>query len=309
MTVDWDEFEPAPATRDPLTLRGELRTESYPAVSGAGFPSGFRVSEWITDFEDTPFWEAYQDHAEKNMELTVLLSDYHAMRGSGKTTLSIKLARAFDRTDEGLTPDKVTNSPEEFIDAYVQFPQGSGLVFDEAEAGINARDAMSNVNKDMNEKVSMGRVGEKYAVWNMPDVGQIDKEVRTLAHYWVLVRRRGRARVYELSNDPFEHKTYTKPICEIEWSDLPDDDPVYSRLDDHKWDKLEGDGKEYIPADEHEKQVERAREEAEREQRDEFIVAAYGNNLLSQPEIAEITGLDQSQVSRIWRNKKQEVEI
>jgi len=168
---------------------------------------------------------------------------------------------------------------------------------------------MSNVNKDMNEKVSMGRVGEKYAVWNMPDVGQIDKEVRTLAHYWVLVRRRGRARVYELSNDPFEHKTYTKPICEIEWSDLPDDDPVYARLDDHKWDKLEGDGKEYIPADEHEKQVERAREEAEREQRDEFIVAAYGNNLLSQPEIAEITGLDQSQVSRIWRNKKQEVEI
>ena len=305
MNDDWDDFGPAPATQDPLTTRGTLRTDTYPAAAGAGFPEGWSVTEWITDFENTAFYDEYQDHVDKGMELTILLSDYQAMRGSGKTTLSIKLARAFDRTEEGLTPDKVTNSPEEFINAYVQHNQGSGLVFDEAEAGINARNAMSTVNKEMNEKVSMGRVGEKYAVWNMPDIGQIDKEVRTLAHYWVLVRRRGRARVYELSNDPFEDKTYTMPICNIEWGALPDSDPVYKRLDEHKWDKLEGDGDSYVPYDEHQQKLERAEKDARREQRDEFVVSAYRQNLLSQPEIADIVDLSQAQVSRIINNAEE----
>lgn len=294
----WEEFA-APADSDPLAYRGGVQRDAYPQAPGPSFPEGWNMDEWKVDFEETPFYEEYEDHVDKGMELTILLSDYHAMRGTGKSTLSVKLARKFDRTEQGLVPGKVTNQGEEFIDAYVQYEQGSGLVFDEAESGVNARDAMTNVNKTMNEKISMGRVGEKYAVWNMPDIGQIDKEIRKLAHYWVLVQRRGRARVYELSNDPFRDETYTKPICNIEWGALPADDPVYQRLDEHKWDKLEGDGEEYVPVDEHQKRVEQAKEEAEREQRDEFIRAAYGRDLLSQPELEEITGLHQSTISRI----------
>lgn len=298
MSYAWDGFV-GPAGVDPLAYRGGLRTESYPAANGAAFPEEWSMSEWVVDFEETPFYEEYLEHAEKDMELTVLVSDYHAMRGTGKTVLSIKLAREFDRTEEGLTPDKVTNQAEEFIDAYVQHAKGSGLIFDEAETGINSRDAMTTVNKEMNEKVSMGRVGEKYAIWNMPDIGQIDKEVRKLAHYWVLVQRRGRARVYELSNDPFRDDTYTKPICNIEWSDLEDGDPVYDRLDEHKWDKLEGTGDQFIEVEEHEEELKKQREEAKRQQRDAFIRAAYSNNLLSQPDLAQITDLSQGQISRI----------
>lgn len=302
MSEDWSEWA-GPRGFSPFTARGELRRDPYPMVEGAGTPPGWSVTEWIQDFEETPFWEEYQDHKSKGMELTILLSDYHAMRGTGKTTLSIKLARKFDDTDEGLVPDKVTNSPEEFIDAYVQHAKGSGLVFDEAESGINSRDAMTTVNKEMNEKVSIGRVGEKYAVWNMPDVGQIDKTIRKLAHFWVLVQKRGRARVYELSNNPFRDETYTKPICDLEWGALPADDPVYQRLDEHKWDKLTGEGEEYVPIDEVQRRVERARDDARREQRDEFIVGLYERDLLNQPEIAQVTGLDQSTVSRIVREE------
>jgi len=150
-------------------------------------------------------------------------------------------------------------------------------------------------------------VGEKYAVWNMPDIGQIDKTVRKLAHYWVLVQRRGRARVYELSNDPFRDETYTKPICNIEWGALPESDPVYQRLDQHKWDKLTGEGEEYVPIDEHQERVEKARGEAEREQRDEFIRAAYGRGLLSQSDLSEVVDLSQGQISRICSDVDPEV--
>jgi len=298
----WEGFA-APPNRDPLTARGELRTDAYPLVDGPAFPPGWSVTEWKVPFEETEFYDAYEEHKEKGMELTILLSDWNAMRGSGKTTLSIKLARQFDTTDEGLVPSKVTNSPEEFIDAYVQHEQGSGLVFDEAEAGINARDAVTTVNKEMNEKVSMGRVGEKYAVWNMPDIGQIDKQIRKLGHYWVLVSRRGRARVYELSNNPFEDNTYTKPVCIVEWGALPADDPVYQRLDEHKWDKLEGEGEEYVPIDEVQERVERAERDARRAARNEFVRSSYDQDLLSQPDLAEITGLDQSTISRITRGE------
>jgi hypothetical protein len=300
MTDGWTDFR-APPDGNPFRERGELRRERYPTVDGAATPPGWSVTEWITDFENTPFYEEYLNHREKGMELTILLSDYHAMRGTGKTTLSIKLARAFDATDEGLTPEKVTNSPEEFIDAYVRHAQGSGLVFDEAEAGIGARDAMTTVNKEMNEKVSMGRVGEKYAVWNMPDIGQIDKQIKKLGHYWVLVQRRGRARVYELSNNPFQDETYTKPICNIEWSALPASDPVYQRLDEHKWDKLTGDGEEYVPINEVQDRVEKTEEQAQRETRDRFIYEIYEQDLLTQQEISELECVDvsQRQVSEI----------
>lgn len=302
MSSGWSDPFIAPKDTTPLAYRGEKIYGKYPEANGYGTPPGWSLSEWIVEWEDTPFAEQYRDHVEDGMEMTVVLSDYHAMRGTGKTTLSIKLARAMDRTDEGLTADKVTNSAEEFIDAYVDQPQGSGLVFDEAEAGINSRDAMTNVNKEMNEKVSMGRVGEKYAVWNMPDIGQIDKEIKKLAHYWVLVQRRGRARVYKLSNNPFEDQTYTKPICNLTWGALPDSDEAYRALDEHKWDKLHGDGENYIPRDEHEEELEKERKQAEKDARNEFIRAAYRRDLLTQPELANITDLSQGQVSRIIQN-------
>jgi len=295
----WEEPFVGPVAESPLSIRGDQLYAEYPEADGYGFPPGWRLSEWVVNFEETPFYEVYQEHVKKGMELTILVSDYHAMRGTGKTTLSVKLARAFDRTDDGLTPDKATNSAEEFIDAYVREEQGSGLVFDEAESGINARDAMTTVNKELNEKVSMGRVGEKYGVWNMPDIGQIDKEVRKLAHYWVLVQRRGRARVYKLGNNPFEDQTWTKPICDIEWSALAANDPVKASLDDDKHGKLHGEGEDFIPRPEHEEALEKKEREARKEARNEFIREAAETNLLNQSDIADIVGLDPSSISRI----------
>jgi hypothetical protein len=75
MDTDWDEFGPAPAAQDPMTTRDGTRTETYPAASGGAFPEGWSVTEWITDFENTPFYEEYEDHVDKGMELPILLRD------------------------------------------------------------------------------------------------------------------------------------------------------------------------------------------------------------------------------------------
>jgi hypothetical protein len=295
---DWQQYR-GPPHIDPLAYRGGLRTEQFPQAPGASFPEGWSMDEWIVDFEDTPFYEQYEDRVEQGRELTAIISDYYADRGTGKTTLAVKFARAFDRTDEGLTAARVTNSPEEFTDAYVEQPKGAGLVFDEAEAGVNARKAMTNVNQQLNEKVAMGRVGEKYSFYTLPDINQIDKEIRQMAHYWVLIRRRGRARVYKLENNPFQDETYTKPICDVTWGALPDDDPVFSELHEQKWSKLEDDGDKYIPASEVEDRVDKERDQARKEARNEFIRAVDARGLLNKKEIAEVVDLHRSTVSRI----------
>jgi hypothetical protein len=289
----------APPTTDPLAYRGGPRTATYPAADGAAFPEGWSLGEWVVDFEDTPLYDLYEDHVSKGMELVTLVTDYYANRGTGKTTAAIKLGYEFDRTDAGLVAGKATNSPEEFIDAYVEFPKGAALVNDEAQHGVNARDAMTTVNKEMNEKVSMGRVGEKYSVWTFPDLSQIDKQVRKMAHVWVIVTALGTARVYELSQDPFEDKVYTDPLCKLRWGALPDDDPVYQKLDKQKWDTLTDSGDQHITLTEHRDRLEQEREDARKTARNEFITQAYTNDLLSQPELESITDVTQSTISRI----------
>lgn len=308
MSGSWEDFGPAPADLDPLTSQGKMRTGKYPAVDGAEFPEGWSVTEWHVDFEETPFYEQYTDRVENDRELTALISDYYADRGTGKTTAAVRFARKTDRTEEGLTPEKVTNSAEMFTDAYVQQPKGAALVFDEAEAGVNARKAMTNVNQHLNEKVSMGRVGEKYSFYTMPDINQIDKQVRKLAHYWVLIRRRGRARIYKLENNPFEDETYTKPVCDITWDALPDDDPAFQKLDEQKWDKLEDEQKKHISIREAQERVEKARKEERTEARNDFIKATHSRDLLTESQIGDIVDLSQSQVNRIATKDAEEAD-
>lgn len=291
--------------------KSDLQTQ-YPLAEGTLTPPGWNVTEWSVDVKETPLYEKFETHVNEGMEFIVLVSDWLARRGTGKTTLSILLADLFDRTDEGLVSGKATNSPEEFIDAYVEYSKGSGLVFDEAESGVNARDAMTTVNKTMNEKISVGRVGEKYAVWNMPDVGQIDKEVQKLAHIWILVTRKGRARAYELNYNPFEQQNYPNPLCELTWDPIDSDDgqldDVFDALHDVKWESLRDEEDEFVSMPEHQKEVKRAEKNAKREQRNELIYQLRERELLPNKEIADIVDLKPPRISQIYSDMRQSKE-
>lgn len=286
--------------------RAKLQT-TYPLPDGALTPPGWSVGEWTVPFEDTPLAEKFYEHRDDDMEFIVLVSDWLARRGTGKTTLSIRLTDWMDQTDDGLTAAKTTNSAETFIDAYVNHPKGSGLVFDEAESGVNARDAMTTVNKTINEKVSVGRVGEKYSAWNMPDVGQIDKEMQKLAHIWVLVTRKGRARAYALNYNPFEKQNYPNPLCDITWDPITKDEErlqqVFDSLHDQKWESLRDEEDEFIPVPEHEKKVEQAMTKAERERRDDLIYKLKSRDLLPTKEIANVVELSDERVRQIAKEK------
>jgi hypothetical protein len=265
--------------------------------------------ETKTPFAESPFWQEYKRRVRQNQDLLILVSDYQNDRGTGKTVLSIDLAERLDRSDEGLTPEKASISPEELINGYTGHPQGSALVLDEAEAGVGAREAMTRINRTLNEIVSMGRVEEKYAILNMPASNHIDKNIIDLAHYWILVQRKGLARVYRLKNNPFEQQKYPTPVQQLSWSDLPNGHDVYQSLTTEKRQRLNNGGgsdERFIPQHEHRAIIEKEREAAEKQVRDDMIwrMIQHPEIDVSQRVIGDIAEMSQSHVYNVKKERE-----
>jgi ABC-type dipeptide/oligopeptide/nickel transport system ATPase subunit len=252
-----------------------------------------------------PLGKLYRKRVAQGRDLTVLIADWNLERGSGKTTLALRLAQAADRTDDGVTPDKASLNAEELTDAYTSKPKGSSLVFDEAEAGISNRRAMSGVNEAMRKIVGMGRVEQKYLFLTAPGVHQVDADIRAMCDAWVLVREVGRAQMYRVRFNPFDGHALTDDWGILRWTpDLPGPlEETYDQLTADKRAALRGDGDDgagYVAADEAAKSAEEAAERAKRQKRDELIRTIYDNaDDKTQKELADEVGLSRSRVADI----------
>ena len=255
--------------------------------------------------DDCPLGKLYRKRVAQNRDLTVIVSDWNLERGSGKTTLALRLAQAADRTDEGVTREKASLNAEELTEAYTSKPKGSSLVFDEAEAGISNRRAMSGVNEAMRKIVGMGRVEQKYLFLTTPGVHQIDSDIRAMADIWILVREVGRAQMYRVRFNPFEGQALTDNWGILRWDDErpgPLED-TYAQLTRDKKAALRGEGDDgagYVDAAEVEKTAEEAAKKAERQKRDELLRQIYTqNDDMTQQELADSVGLSRSRIGDI----------
>jgi hypothetical protein len=255
--------------------------------------------------EDCPLGKLYRKRVAQNRDLTVIVSDWNLERGSGKTTLALRLAQAADRTDEGVTREKASLSAEELTEAYTSKPKGSSLVFDEAEAGISNRRAMSGVNEAMRKIVGMGRVEQKYLFLTTPGVHQIDSDIRAMADVWVMVREVGRAQMYRVRFNPFEGKALTDNWGILRWPDArpAEIEATYQKLTEDKKAALRGEGDDgagYVDAAEAAESAEKAAEQAERQKRDDLLRTIYEqNDDMTQQKLADSVGLSRSRVADI----------
>lgn len=255
--------------------------------------------------ESCPLGKLYRKRVAQNRDLTVIVSDWNLERGSGKTTLALRLAQAADRTAEGITPEKATISAESLSEAYTSKPEGSALLLDEAEAGISNRRAMSGVNEAMRTIVGMGRVEQKYLFLTTPGVHQIDSDIRAMADAWILVREVGRAQMYRVRFNPFEGKALTDNWGVLRWPDArpAGAEHTYQELTKAKRRALRGEGDEsagYVDADEAAQTAEEAAQTAERQKRDELLRTIYQqNDDMTQQKLADSVGLSRSRVADI----------
>lgn len=259
------------------------------------------------DFTSGELWSLYERRKKNNQDLVIIIADHQNRRGTGKTSLTLKLGDRMD-TNGGLTTTRCTLDPVEFRDAYTREPKKSGLVMDEAEAGIGNRDSMTNVNKALAELMSMGRVEEKYVILNAPNGNRIDKAVRELCDVLILVEARGRARAYRLVNNPFENRVYHSAMETIRWSSIRDRrlKDIYESLHEEKQAKLDGDtGDSLVRRSEVKKKIRKAVDEHGREIRDELIVTLYNRFDLTYDDVAELlpdeVAVNSNRVGKIYR--------
>lgn len=196
--------------------------------------------------ERRPFWDLYDKRVRLNQDLVVLIDDHHNRRGTGKTTLSVKLAGEMDRTDEGLTPAKASLDVDEIADQITEQPKQSALILDEAEVGADKYETWSDSNKKLRELISMARVEEKYIILNLPNSGELDPGVKALADVWISVDELGTALVHYFRWHRYKDKLMTPKVAQMSWD--PIEDPqlqnVYDALTQEKHEHLHEAGEE-----------------------------------------------------------------
>lgn len=252
-----------------------------------------------------PFTEAYRDRVRNSQDFVVIVSDSSNRRGTGKTVLSLKLAHMMDRTDQGLTSDRVAIDVAQIQDQYVSAPRGAALVLDEAEAGLSKYRAGSQLNVMMRRLVSMGRVQEKYLVLNLPASSELDRDLKALCDFWFMVTEKGTAQGHFLNWHPYREKPLTPKTELWNWSDIPGSHPlrdVYQDLNEEKMAHLRGDSdssSEYVTRSELNSSIETARKETKQETKRELIRDVYRDTDLTQRELAESIGISRSYLADI----------
>jgi hypothetical protein len=255
--------------------------------------------------EGYPFTRLYQKRVANSQDLAIIVSDHQNRRGTGKTVFSLKLASLMDRTEAGLTTDKVAIGPDELTQTYVEAPKGSALVLDEAEAGLSKYEAASPVNRAMRELVSMGRIREKYLVLNLPASSELDRDLKALCDFWFMVQNKGRALGHHLNWNPYSEEPRTPKAEPWEWSDIDKETDlreVYNHLTQEKLAHLRGDredSSQRVPAAEVQEQLQQEREQAKTQTRNELLCEFYEGTDLTQQDLAGVVGLSRSRVADI----------
>lgn len=255
--------------------------------------------------EGCPLSKLYKKRVAQNRDLTILVSDWNLERGTGKTTLALKLAAAMDRTDDGITTEKTTLSAQQLEHAYTDLPKQSGLVLDEGQAAVSNRRAMSGINEAMRKIVGMGRVEEKYLIMSSPGVHQVDKDIRNMCDIWLFCTSLGSAEMYRVKYDPFSNNELTDHWGTLNWGgELPGSlQHVYDDLTVQKKKALRGDDDSddgFVPAGEVREKLDSAREEAKQQKRNEILQKFYENKEdMTQQDLADGVGLARSTIANI----------
>jgi hypothetical protein len=254
--------------------------------------------------EDTPLGELYDRRVKNNQDLTILIEDWHARRGTGKSTLTLKLGAALDRTDEGVIPEKCSLSPQKIVDAYTDQDKGSALVMDEGSTGLSKYRAGSHINKAMRDIITMGRVEEKYLIMNAPAGAQIDSDLRELFDVVIFVQQLGVALVHFVKRKPYSGGMYLDDVQEIQWDTISDSDlnDVYRKLTEEKKKKMRGDGEDFVPKNEVDERVKKAKKNARMEKRDELAASLQNDCGLPATEIEDAFGVKAERLRQLARD-------
>jgi len=104
--------------------------------------------------------------------------------GSGKSYTALRIAELID---ENFTLNNVAYTPAEFIKLVRELSEGSVVIFDEAGVGVYSRDWQNKINRAFAKLVQILRYKRLGIIFTTPHAMFLDKAVRVLFDYILLV--------------------------------------------------------------------------------------------------------------------------
>ena len=228
-------------------------------------------------------------HAE-GRDFKLLITARDSATGTGKTSLAVWLAHAWDWN--GYNPDNATVFVNEYLARYMEAPQGSVLIMDEAEQ-LDSRRSMSNKNVNFANKWQQLRYRQVDSILTLPTTSALDKRLEELADAWINVHHRGFGVVHRIKVDDYDKSLYRQQSHAITWPDM-DDHPMKVYLDRRKDEMAKG---AVYDDDDAEEVVDP--EKIRKETRDELLRGIYNETDVTQEQLAGPAKISRRRVSQI----------
>lgn len=259
----------------------------------------------VDALEDSELHNEYLRRLKQGRDIRVIVSAENAATGVGKTTAAFVLAQLWDvyRWDA----EKATLDPREYVHQYHDVPPGSILLLDEAEKGLERRRSMSKDVLEVGHAFATLRYRQVGGVLTLPSRSMMDKRIaEKLTDYWVVCKEQpiGEAEVYKFGYNEVLDAAYKEHVETFRWPSM-DSNPAFQALDEKKVERMEGDTKsQYVHRDELQDLKENYWNKATQQKTFELVRTFYDlyggrSGELSQSDIGDAVGVDQSQISRM----------
>lgn len=261
------------------------------------------------NLDGSVFGEFIKNRLENKRDAKILITSKSASTGLGKSTLAILICKWIHEKyhDDSWNAEEYGYiNVNDYIEKYLNTRKKTALLLDEIEAGADNRRAMSGENVNLSKAWATLRMRNVVTIATLPSTMMLDSRMKTLADVWINVVNRGFALQYfiwindfsqEVRHIKFRHpKTGDQEI--LRWNAIDDDEDFQYMSELKNTDVFGKAEKTYKHSD-----IKKAKKEAKREKRNEFVKTLYNKTQLSQSEVGQLLDMTQQQVSQIVRTK------
>jgi len=170
----------------------------------------------------SPLIREIQHRINANMDSRIIIE---GEAGLGKSYASLRLAEIIDpkfTADPQLAVEnQVLFSAQEFLTAVQTLPPFSVLIYDEPGQSFHHREFMSQANIILSKTMIGFRLKRFITFLNIPGLGMIDKDAKTLVSFLINITGHGQGEIYKQIPAKFSGDTWFKTIVDKQHFDLP----------------------------------------------------------------------------------------
>ncbi len=169
-----------------------------------------------------PLQEVIKKRKKEHRDVKIIITSRNSQTGTGKTTVAAMIAKKM--IYKNWTAEQTAYDIHRYIQLYDSLPEGSCIVWDEAEYGADKRRSNSKSNLGFSHAWAMLRYREISTIATLPSPSMLDNRMLELADFHIVVLKRGVAAVKEITIDDLTGKIYQKTVQILKWKSLDEDE-------------------------------------------------------------------------------------